>query len=289
MSESLLCPLCGSALEPGIITLHRSAYRRCSGCRSHRRETAEVSRLHSIEYSDRYGSRKEVREAARGRRPLWPLLLDRIEADLGEGGRGRNPPRRLLDVGCGFGDFALLARERGWEVEGVEINPTMREACLAKGLNVRPTPIRELPFNGHAYNVITYLNVLDSLKTPTEELATVRRFLIEGGKIWIRVPNGALHGPLLRGFSRVRTLSEWWVRWGFSPLNEWLFTPEGLCQALRTAGFDQVEVIPAGVPHQGLPLRILERALRSVGAVRGGQVWSSSLLASARRPREDFV
>ena len=32
--------------------------------------------------------------------------------------------RRLLDIGCAHGDFPRFMRQRGWEVEGVEVSAT---------------------------------------------------------------------------------------------------------------------------------------------------------------------
>ncbi len=288
LPEGRTCLLCRSPMAERTFTIHRACYRHCAGCGSYRRETVEVSRLQTREYSDHYGNREEVRAAARERRLIWPMLLARIEAAMGAEDMGARP-RRLLDVGCGFGDFLALARERGWEVEGIEVNSAMRKACLDAGLEARATPIQEHPPIERPFDVITYLNVLDSLETPTLELVTVRRFLTGGGDLWIRVPNGALHGMFLRGVSGFRGLAERWVQWGVSPLNTWLFTEEGLRRALGHAGFEQVEVTAAAIPHQSMAQRGIEATLRMAGKAFGGRVWSSSLLARARNPNQEYV
>jgi SAM-dependent methyltransferase len=38
-------------------------------------------------------------------------------------------PGRLLDVGCGFGEFAAFAQEQGWQAYGTELAPTRIEAA----------------------------------------------------------------------------------------------------------------------------------------------------------------
>jgi predicted SAM-dependent methyltransferase len=63
------------------------------------------------------GSEEEIRERQRA---YLPLL------------RGRD---RILDVGCGRGEFLELMRESGIEAEGVDLDPGMIEHCRSKGLD----------------------------------------------------------------------------------------------------------------------------------------------------------
>lgn len=47
------------------------------------------------------------------------------------------PGRKVLDLGCGRGEFLGLLRERGIEGEGVDLNGAMIDACVDKGLDCR--------------------------------------------------------------------------------------------------------------------------------------------------------
>jgi SAM-dependent methyltransferase len=68
---------------------------------------------------ERYGSAAEDSIAAR---------LDREEAE-----RGR-PPGRVLDLGCGRGQYAAELARRGWQVVGVDNVPKAVAAARRKGI-----------------------------------------------------------------------------------------------------------------------------------------------------------
>ncbi len=50
---------------------------------------------------------------------------------------------RVLDLGCGRGEFLELLRERGVEAAGVDLNGAMIDACLDKGLDCRKQDLLE--------------------------------------------------------------------------------------------------------------------------------------------------
>jgi SAM-dependent methyltransferase len=50
---------------------------------------------------------------------------------------------KVLDLGCGRGEFLDLLRDRGVEGEGVDLNSAMIDACIDKGLNCRKGDILE--------------------------------------------------------------------------------------------------------------------------------------------------
>jgi hypothetical protein len=59
-------------------------------------------------------------------RPRRPAR-DRLKRWLGFGPPTREPvfpqPGRMLDFGCGAGEYLLQMRSHGWECAGVEVNP----------------------------------------------------------------------------------------------------------------------------------------------------------------------
>lgn len=92
----------------------------------------------------------------------------------------------LLDIGSGTGDFLKLAKDNGWEAQGVEPNAAARNLAKQKNLEVFET-IDIL--SGQTYDVITLWHVLEHL--PNLELATqkIAHLLKPGGTLVVAVPN----------------------------------------------------------------------------------------------------
>jgi 2-polyprenyl-3-methyl-5-hydroxy-6-metoxy-1,4-benzoquinol methylase len=107
------------------------------------------------------------------------------------------PGARLLDIGCGRGDFILACKDQGWEVVGAEqeASPIMqeREAC---GLNVFATSeLNSLPDG--SFDAITLWHVFEHMSNPRAMLKQIQRLLKVGGRLLIEVPNyGGWHGRL---------------------------------------------------------------------------------------------
>lgn len=96
---------------------------------------------------------------------------------------------RLLDIGCGVGDFLLQVKKLGWEVMGIE--PSEQAANIAQSrlgfTPLIPTDYEKLP--DQSFDVITMWHVLehvDDLKSQTKEL---KRLLRPGGRLVIALPN----------------------------------------------------------------------------------------------------
>ncbi len=116
--------------------------------------------------------------------------------------RARKLPRaqgtqRLLDIGCGRGDFILNCRRRGWTVAGVEQShsPVM---ALKESLGIEvyePEHLEVIP-DAH-FDVVTIWHVLEHVPDPAQTLAHVHRILKPGGLALIEVPNfGGWQGRL---------------------------------------------------------------------------------------------
>lgn len=102
------------------------------------------------------------------------------------------PPKaggRVLDIGCGRGDFLMACRRKGWQVTGVEQagTPIME---LRQSLDLEVVATTELDRLADAsFDVVTMWHVFEHMADPRETLRQVVRLLRPGGTLIIEVPN----------------------------------------------------------------------------------------------------
>ncbi|MFL5542123.1 MAG: class I SAM-dependent methyltransferase, partial [Longimicrobiaceae bacterium] len=136
-------------------------------------------------YDQRWSAEWMETELASGYKDLiFRTVLRRLEALL--------PGRRtLLDLGAHVGRLMRVAAERGWEAEGVELNPsTAAHAARATGLPVHRMDARELSSTGRRWAAVTLIDVLEHIPRPVAALEAARSVLEPGGWIAVKVPHG---------------------------------------------------------------------------------------------------
>ena len=120
-------------------------------------------------------------------------------------------PGRLLDVGCGIGDFMLGMRQRGWEVHGLDLSPDAVALARQKGLDVFQGQLFDAPYAEQSFDLVTMWDVLEHLHDPGVHLARVAQLLKPGGKFVVTLPNPhsldfRLFGPVWTGLDVPRHL-----------------------------------------------------------------------------------
>lgn len=96
---------------------------------------------------------------------------------------------RLLDVGCGNGEFLWRMRELGWEVEGIEPDGRAAEGAVKAGLCVRQGSIERMELEPDSYDAITLSHVIEHLLDPRAALAKCIAALRPGGTLVSLSPN----------------------------------------------------------------------------------------------------
>jgi SAM-dependent methyltransferase len=91
---------------------------------------------------------------------------------------------KILDIGCGVGDFLKLYKN----VIGVDINQDCVNYCINNGLCVQLMPIDLLPFNDNTFNSIVLDNVLEHIENPSNLISEITRVLTPNGILVIGVP-----------------------------------------------------------------------------------------------------
>lgn len=98
---------------------------------------------------------------------------------------------KLLDIGCGYGDFLVEANRLGYEVTGVDFDEEKVKVAKSKGL----TNIYSMDFEQFyqekfdKFDVITFFQLLEHLEDPSTFIDMVKDMIYPGGYIMLDLPN----------------------------------------------------------------------------------------------------
>lgn len=147
----------------------------------------------------------------------------------------------LLDIGCGPGNLLCVARDRGWDVLGLEINDeSARFARETNGLNVAAGEI-----GGYAeswagrFDAVHFNQVLEHTYDPLGFLKAVRRVVRPDGVIFCGVPNedGAINRAAQLYFDVIGSGYTYMLSPTFPPYHVLGFSPRTIRAALEKTGF----------------------------------------------------
>lgn len=96
---------------------------------------------------------------------------------------------RILDLGCGTGDFLSVFDYKKWERFGIDISERAYKIAENKIDNVFCGRLVDCKFPNKYFDVVTLNHVLEHIIDPREELNEIFRILNDDGILFIRVPN----------------------------------------------------------------------------------------------------
>lgn len=99
--------------------------------------------------------------------------------------------KKILDVGCGTGDFLKVAQLNNWQVSGIEPNEQARQIANQKTNNVVFEAEQLSNFEKHSFDVISLWHVLEHLPKLHEHISILKNLLKVNGTLLIAVPNHA--------------------------------------------------------------------------------------------------
>ncbi|HET9950806.1 MAG TPA: class I SAM-dependent methyltransferase [Candidatus Eisenbacteria bacterium] len=143
--------------------------------------------------------------------------------------RAPGEPTRVLDIGCGSGQFLARLLPLGFEAHGTEYSAESgRRAAGVKGLRLHFGTLRPDTYPAGHFDIISVWHVLEHLRDPDEALRYCRAWLRPGGFLMLAVPNVGSWQARLFGGS--------WFH--LDPPRHLLhFDPASLGRALDSAGF----------------------------------------------------
>lgn len=256
--QTVSCP-CGSLLSPAEeFSTPTRCYVRCPTCSlvflNPRPAGSAVEEFYREDYDALYG---EV-EARADRLPVYRSVLTHL-SDY------RVPPGRLLDVGCGDGAFLSLCQTAGWTCFGVEVSKPAAERAAQRGITLLGPDWGNQPGGSstrdESYDVVTLVNVLETVLDPAAMLRRVRAVMGSGSLLLIRVSNGAFHLPMRKPVG--------WIGARYQQaFHLFVYKPQAMRRLLKAAGFEVIGM--RNSTSSWGPLRSARPSLAKFGWRAGG-------------------
>ncbi|HEY8934156.1 MAG TPA: class I SAM-dependent methyltransferase [Cyclobacteriaceae bacterium] len=144
-----------------------------------------------------------------------------------------NTPSKLLDYGCGTGEFINHCKSNGWNISGVEPSILAREKASALTSSEIKTSIQEL--REEYFDVITLWHVLEHIPDFDKALKTISKLLNEKGTLFIAVPN-------YKSFD-AEIYKHIWAGYDV-PRHLWHFAPSTIKKLLSNQSLTLKEIVP---------------------------------------------
>ncbi|MDR3377122.1 MAG: glycosyltransferase [Verrucomicrobiae bacterium] len=190
----------------------------------------ELARIYGANYF--LGSESEA-----GRREVSELTQATARLYLAEIGRYHGPAGgRLLEVGCGDGDFLVLAEASGWQVTGVGGSATACEQARKRLKNgeVYCGELAQVALAGEQFDLCVVADFIEHVRSPLDFLLEIHRLLKPGGTLFIATPS-------IDSWS-ARVMRQKWME--FKAEHLIYFDRQTVQTALFKSGFHEVIVQP---------------------------------------------
>ncbi|MBF0620103.1 MAG: class I SAM-dependent methyltransferase [Candidatus Omnitrophica bacterium] len=97
------------------------------------------------------------------------------------------PKGRVIDLGCGDGDYSVAVKNMGFDVIATDLDvPRFKR----KEIEFRVCDVtKPMPFNAGEFNYAILAEVIEHLRNPFDVIREISRILAPGGKLIISTPN----------------------------------------------------------------------------------------------------
>jgi 2-polyprenyl-3-methyl-5-hydroxy-6-metoxy-1,4-benzoquinol methylase len=132
--------------------------------------------------------------AERKGRPLeerFDRLNQKRQGELLEEIAQRVNGRRLLDVGCGEGQFVYTASQNGWDARGIDLAEPAIDLCRAHGLPCTRTDFFDASLDRERFDLIIMSELIEHVPSPARFLSRAQELLAPRGVLYMTTPNFA--------------------------------------------------------------------------------------------------
>ncbi len=144
-------------------------------------------------------------------------------------------PGKLLDFGCGIGDFLIHAQAKGWSVHGIEPNVKARDIASKKLRSEILDNEGLMRFPDNHFDLITLFHVLEHVYAPDELISELLRVLKPNGRLILALPN--------KDSFDAKYYNKFWAAWDV-PRHLWHFVPESVEGLLEKHKMEKFKQIP---------------------------------------------
>jgi len=266
------CPVCQAKNFSPRFVIKGIAIEACGGCglvvQNPQPSDAQLAAIYGSNYfigsseNDRLGSQFDL-----VKRATASLQLDEITAYLHQRGQRANQ-LSLIEIGCGHGNMLLEARNKGFQVQGLEYSADAARVANTKlrADVVRVGTLTENILPEQSFDVCVLADVIEHVRDPASFVQDIRRILKAGGVVFIATPSTASWSA--------RLLGRYWME--YKPEHLFYFDQTTITCLLGKAGFGHIEtssgrkVLTADyvIGHfDKFPVPILSALLKGIRAV----------------------
>jgi len=188
-----MCYICSSQKRSPFASVYNFEYVECETCKhvyttTRYSESAIKEFYRTNEYYSKttYASKDSCfyrrEHVAKPKFEFLEQFIDHTEKD-----------KKILDIGCGIGDFVSVASEKGWQAHGLEISDySVQFAKEIFNIDLQKQTLEDYYSQTQLlnyYNAISLIGVLEHGINPLNYLKIACNLLKESGILFIQVPN----------------------------------------------------------------------------------------------------
>jgi SAM-dependent methyltransferase len=228
--EEVKCNLCGSGEYTSIGKELEFDIRACSKCGlvyvSPQPAQEEFAKFYAGMYSEHSDESAATRSLGYVERHLAALLK-----------RRRPQGGRIVEVGCGYGNFLAQIKEQPWRITALEVSQTALEYARARIPNAEfhQTTLEDADILPESHDCVAMIAVLEHVKNPRAAIAKVSGWLRPGGLLVIQV-------PYVNAFIRLKRFLPFLPIAFEAPRHLFDFSPKTLPAYLNEAGYRDIRV-----------------------------------------------
>lgn len=146
---------------------------------------------------------------------------------------------RILDIGCASGSFLNLAKQKGWDVSGVELSDYAAKFAIEKyNLNIFRGSFEESKFPDNYFQVVCASDIIEHLNNPHDFLAKIYQVLSNDGLLYLAFPNANSFYYKLFGFLAHYNHRNYFLL----PYHLCHFSPSSIRLLLKKTGFSVLKL-----------------------------------------------